>query len=93
MGVLGITGMITGAAGVVAVLWRVWRWGSVLVEGMRCQLRSDMTRIYYRNRGEKTLRQYEYENFCANYTAYLALGGNSFVRHIREEVDGWEVLP
>ena len=93
MSVLGIAGSVTGVAAAAAVIWRVWSWGAVLVEGMKCQLRSDMTRTYYKNRDDKKMRQYEYESFKANFAAYTALGGNSFVKHINEEIDTWEITP
>lgn len=63
-----------------------------LKEGMKCQLRSDMLTIYYHNREGKQIRQYELENFVKLYEAYKALGGNSFIDKIYEEVMGWEVI-
>ena len=63
-----------------------------LKEGMKCQLRSDMLTIYYHNHEAKTIRQYELENFVKLYEAYKALGGNSFIDKIYEEVMGWEVI-
>ena len=62
-----------------------------LKEGMKCQLRSDMLTIYYHNREGKQIRQYELENLVKLYEAYKALGGNSFIDKIYEEVMGWEV--
>jgi hypothetical protein len=63
-----------------------------LKEGMKCQLRSDMLTIYYHNCETKKIRQYELENFVKLYEAYKALGGNSFIDKIYEEVMGWEVI-
>lgn len=60
--------------------------------GTRCQLRSEMLRIYYHHRESKVLRQYEYENFVMLYEAYKALKGNSFIDKIYEEVKTWEVV-
>ena len=60
--------------------------------GTKCQLRSEMLRIYYHNRENKTIRQYEYENFVMLYEAYKALKGNSFVDKIYEEVREWEIV-
>jgi hypothetical protein len=60
--------------------------------GQRCQLRSEMLRIYYRNREAGEIRQYEYENFVFLYEAYKALKGNSFIDKIYKEVQTWEVL-
>ena len=55
-------------------------------------LRADMLRTYYRHRDEAKIRQYEYENFLTTYDAYKALGGNSFIEHIYDEVTDWEVI-
>ena len=60
--------------------------------GTKCQLRSEMLRIYYKNRETQTIRQYEYENFIYLYEAYKALRGNSFIDKIYEEVRSWEVV-
>jgi hypothetical protein len=64
-----------------------------IADGTRCQLRSEMLRIYYRSRacGGK-IRQYELENFIMLYEAYKALKGNSFIDKINSEVLSWEVI-
>ena len=61
-------------------------------EGTKCQLRSEMLRIYYHNRESGKIRQYEYENFVMLYEAYKALKGNSFIDKIYEEVRSWEII-
>lgn len=63
-----------------------------IASGTKCQLRSEMLRIYYHNREDKKIRQYEYENFVFLYEAYKALKGNSFIDKIYEEVKEWEVI-
>lgn len=63
-----------------------------VMDGQRCQLRSEMLRIYYHNREAEKIRQYEYENFVKLYNAYKALGGNSFIDKIYEEIKTWEVI-
>ena len=63
-----------------------------LINGMRCQLRSDMLRIYYANKDTGIIRQYELENFIYLYKAYKALRGNSFIDKIYKEVMTWEVV-
>lgn len=60
--------------------------------GQRCLLRGEMLRIYYRHRDDKTIRQYEYENFVACYEAYKALKGNSFIDKVYDDVQEWEVV-
>ena len=61
--------------------------------GTKCQLRSEMLRIYYHNRDGKSIRQYEYENFVYLYEAYKALKGNSFIDRIYGEVKTWLINP
>jgi hypothetical protein len=60
--------------------------------GTKCQLRSEMLRIYYHNREKETIRQYEFENFVMLYEAYKALKGNSFIDKIHKEVESWEIV-
>lgn len=61
-------------------------------EGTRCQLRSEMLRIYYGCHGKGVIRQYEYENFVMLYEAYKALKGNSFVDKIYKEIQDLEIV-
>lgn len=61
-------------------------------EGTKCQLRSEMLRIYYHNREKKEIRQYEYENFVLLYEEYKALKGNSFIDKIYNELQTWEIV-
>lgn len=63
-----------------------------LVNGQKCQLRSEMLQVYYHNKDTKKIRQYEYENFVFLYEAYKALKGNSFIDKIYDEVKKWEVI-
>lgn len=63
-----------------------------IADGTRCQLRSEMLRIYYRHRETEIIRQYEYENFVLLYKAYKALKGNSFIDKIYKEIQSWEVV-
>lgn len=63
-----------------------------IANGTRCQLRSEMLRIYYHNREREKIRQYEFENFIMLYEAYKALKGNSFIDKIYREVSSWEII-
>ena len=72
---------------IVPIIVRV----SKITRGMRCQLRSEMLRIYYANRDTGEIHQYEYENFMYLYGAYKALKGNSFIDKIHREVQTWKV--
>lgn len=63
-----------------------------IANGTRCQLRSEMLRIYYHNRESGEIRQYEFENFVMLYEAYKALKGNSFIDKIYKEVASWEIV-
>lgn len=83
--------LVTVVAAAAGILWQLYSKFDAVVEGIRCQLRTEMLRTYYRHKDDKTIRQYEKENFEHNYKAYKALGGNSFVDDIHNEVKKWEV--
>lgn len=82
----GEIGVILGAVIPIVI------WIRKIGNGTKCQLRSEMLRIYYHNREKRIIRQYEYENFVYLYEAYKALKGNSFIDKIYEEVKTWEVI-
>ena len=82
----GEIGVLLGVIGPVIVSMRK------ISSGTRCQLRSEMLRIYYQNKDSKKIRQYEFENFMLLYEAYKALKGNSFIDKINKEVCSWEVI-
>lgn len=63
-----------------------------IINGIKCQLRSDMLRIYYKCKDSKTIHQYEFENLEHLYKAYKALKGNSFIDKIWKEAQGWAVV-
>ena len=63
----------------------------LIIQGIKCLLRTEMLRTYYHNKDSETIRQYELENFIALYKAYKALKGNSFIDKIHKEVMTWEV--
>lgn len=63
-----------------------------LSNGTKCQLRSEMLRIYYNNVENEKIKQYEYENFVLLYEAYKALKGNSFIDKIYNDIQKWEVI-
>ena len=64
---------------------------SKIAQGTKCQLRSEMLRVYYKNIDKKEIRQFELENFIKLYEAYKALRGNSFIDRVYNEVLEWKV--
>ena len=82
-----ITELVALAGVIVPVIISV----SKIANGTKCQLRSEMLRIYYHHKDEGTIRQYEYENFIMLYEAYKALKGNSFIDRIHQEVRSWKI--
>lgn len=93
MDALTIGALITELIALVGAIIPVIAWVKKLADGQKCQLRSEMLRIYYRHCEEKTIRQYEYENFVFLYEAYKALKGNSFIDKIYKEVQEWDIIP
>lgn len=83
---IGEVGVLLGV--IVPVVVSVRKIGN----GTRCQLRSEMLRIYYHCHEKGVIRQYEYENFVMLYEAYKALNGNSFVDKIYKEIQDLEII-
>lgn len=83
---IGEIGVLLGV--IVPVIMNVRKIGN----GTRCQLRSEMLRIYYHCHETGVIRQYEYENFVMLYEAYKALKGNSFVDKIYKEIQDLEII-
>ena len=83
---IGEIGVLLGAIIPVII------WITKIANGQRCQLRSEMLQIYYRNHKTGVIRQYEYENFVYLYEAYKALRGNSFVDKIYSEIQSLEII-
>lgn len=77
---------------ILGVVIPVIVWTIKIANGQKCQLRSEMLRIYYKNKDTDKIRQYEYENFIYLYQAYKALKGNSFIEKIYKEVQTWEII-
>ena len=87
-----IVTLIGELAALIGVIVPVVAWIKKIAEGQKCQLRSEMLQIYYRNRETKIVHQYEYENFVMLYEAYKALKGNSFIDKIYKELQEWEIV-
>jgi hypothetical protein len=63
-----------------------------IANGTKCQLRSEMLRIYYKNHDKQEIRQYEFQNFVELHAAYKALNGNSFIDEIYERIKEWDII-
>ena len=87
-----ITTLITEIGILLGVIIPVIISVSKIANGTKCQLRSEMLKIYYHNVKARKIRQYEYENFVLLYEAYKSLKGNSFIDKIYKEVQTWEVI-
>lgn len=86
-----ITDLITEISVLFGVLIPFIIWLIRITNGQKCQLRSEMLRIYFRNKDSQSIRQYEFENFGLLYKAYKSLGGNSFVDKINREMEDWSI--
>ena len=89
--ILEVAKWITGVAAGVGILWAIISRVQSIVRGLLCILRENMLRTYYKCAETNTIRQYEKENFLLSYAAYRALGGNSFIEELHDEVKTWEV--
>ena len=87
--ILALSGEIfTLIAMVIGVITAITK----VINGQKCLLRSEMLRIYYHNINERTIRQYELENFIKLYEAYKKMHGNSFIDKVYEDVMEWTVI-
>lgn len=59
-----------------------------------CQLRSDITGIYYKHVDEEepTLREYERKNLDDLYAGYHTMKGNHFIDDIYDKMRDWKVV-
>ena len=92
MTLASIVTLIGELSALIAAVVPVAVWMKRVANGSRCQLRSEMLRIYYHNREDGKIRQYEYENFVLLYEAYKSLKGNSFIDKIYNDIKEWEVV-
>ena len=92
MNLTTIVTLITEIGVLLGVVVPLTIWILKIANGQKCQLRNEMLRIYYHHQEDKTIRQYEYENFVFLYEAYKALKGNSFIDKIYKEVQSWTVI-
>lgn len=92
MNIVTMTAFIAELIALIGIITPMIVSMSKISNGTKCQLRSEMLRIYYRHNETKEIRQYEYENFVMLYEAYKALKGNSFIDKIYNEVKTWEIV-
>lgn len=87
-----ITTLIAEVTILLSVIIPMIVWVLKIADGMKCQHRTDMLRIYYAHLETKEIRQYEYENFVMLYRSYKALKGNSFIDKIYNDIKTWKVV-
>ena len=75
---------------VIAILRKL----KVIVNANKCQLRSQITAIYYKHCDEEnpTLREFERKNLDEMYDGYHTLRGNTFVNDLYEKMRHWNVV-
>ena len=82
--------IVTFLGSVIAILRKL----KIIVNASKCQLRSDITTIYYKHCDEEepTLREYERKNLDELYDGYHTLKGNHFVDDLYEKMRHWKVV-
>ena len=93
----GIAGVIKDVVVIVAFLGSViaiLRKLKTIADASRCQLRSDITGIYYKHvdEAQPTLREYERKNLDDLYDGYHTLKGNHFVDDLYRQMREWRVV-
>lgn len=86
-------GYIASLLAFMGVLLAFWKKLKKISEGQQCQLRSDITDIYYKHCDETgpALREYERKNLDALVEAYKALGGNNYIDDLYDQMRHWKV--
>lgn len=91
----GIAGALTAIIACSALFFKPIRKGLVKAFGSNkaqlAMLRNDITNIYYKYLPTKTLPVYVRENLVYLNTAYVELGGNSYVCTIVKDMLTWDV--
>ncbi len=87
-----ITALIAEVGVLIGVIVPLWKSVKKIANGQKSLLRSDMLQIYYHNRKDGIIRQYEYENFVCLYESYKILGGNSFIDRIYKDIQSWKIV-
>ena len=85
--IIVIVGFIASVAAILRKL-------KIIVNANKCQLRSQITAIYYKHVDEEnpTLREYERKNLDEMYGGYHTLHGNTFIDDIYDKMRRWTVI-
>lgn len=77
----------------LGILSAFWKKLKKIAEGQQCQLRSDITAIYYKHCDEQTptMREYERKNLDSLVEAYKALDGNNYIDDLYDLMRHWKV--
>lgn len=87
--IVAILGFLGSAVAFVA---KFFKENKKIKDGLKGTLRAEMLKIYYHNKDQKEIRQFEMQNFLLMYQAYKAMGGNSFIDEVHEAVTSWEII-
>lgn len=82
--------IILGFAGTLIAFWSKIK---DIAEGQQCQLRNDITSMYYKHCDDTnpTLREFERKNLDSIYAAYKALKGNHYIDDLYVQMRHWKV--
>lgn len=61
-------------------------------EALKCLLRTNITSTYYKHVDDKVMREYEFEAMLQEAETYFALGGNSYIKKLYDDMCSWEVV-
>lgn len=83
-----ITIVVSGFIGLIVKVVKDLATQKIAIQSL---LRSEMVKVYYRYREDKRLPYYTKVAWYEDYEAYTKLGGNSFIRDLKKDIDNWEV--
>lgn len=86
-------GYIVTLLGFIGILFAFWKKLKKIAEGQQCQLRNDITGIYYKHCDDKppVLREYERKNLDSLVEAYKVLDGNNYIDDLYDVMRRWRV--
>lgn len=64
---------------------------NVVEVALTCLLRDSITKIYYRNKDDGILEEYERKDLENLYDCYAKMGGNSYVHSLYDEMTKWPI--
>ena len=64
----------------------------MVIQALKCLLRNDILAIYDRCKKDKKITRWQFDSIEKSYKLYKFFKGNSFVKHLVERVEEFELI-